>query len=83
MFESSVEILAWNLFLQMVVVGHLAIGMDDPVEASADAAEHIDPIFAIFIAEENVFLPVSARGNVVKRAGKFESERSGYSYSIS
>ena len=58
---------------QVIVVGHLAIGMAHPVEAFADFGESFKPGHTIFIRKENVLAPVSTRGNVIERAREFES----------
>ena len=62
----------------MVVIAHLAIGMDDPVEADAYGGQYIPPIRAIFVAQKNVFAMIPSGGDMVKCSREFKSEWSGH-----
>jgi len=64
------EIAVRGLHQQVVLVPHLAIRMDDPVEALADMAQHLQPQVPILILDINGLPPVSPRGDMVERAGK-------------
>jgi hypothetical protein len=50
--------------------------MDDPVEALADMAQHLQPHVPILILEMNGLPPVSPRGDVAERAGKLDAQGS-------
>jgi hypothetical protein len=50
--------------------------MDDPVEALADMAQHLQPHVPILILDINGPPPVSPRGDMVERAGKLDPQRS-------
>ena len=54
---------------QMIVVGHLAIGVTNPVEPFADFPERFKPSQTIFIGKENILASVAARSNVIDSAG--------------
>ena len=54
-------------------MGHLAIGVTHPVEALADLGKRFAPGEAIVIGQKNILAPIAARGDVMKRAGDFES----------
>jgi hypothetical protein len=58
----------------MVVVPHLAIGMDDPIEAPADLPEHLQPDLTIPVLEIDRLPPISPGGDVVERAGKLDPQ---------
>ena len=44
--------------------------MDNPVKALADVFQDIQPQFPIFVAQENIVPPVTARSDVVEGASK-------------
>ena len=58
---------------QVIMIGHLAISVTDPVKAPADFGKRIEPGYAIVVGQKNVLAPIAARGDVIKRAGEFES----------
>lgn len=60
-----------GLHHDVVVVGHLTIGVADPVESIADLPEQVEPEFAVGVGEEDRAALVAAGGDVVKAAGKF------------
>jgi hypothetical protein len=55
----------------MVVVAHLAPGVNDPVKAFAALSQDIEPQAAVCVTVVDVFTPVTARGDVVKATGYF------------
>lgn len=64
---------------KVLMIAHQAISMTQPVVLLADLAKQAKerrPIIVIFV---NRLTPVTTRGDVIKRAGKFRSERSGHS----
>lgn len=63
---------------QVIVVAHLAVGVDDEVKARGDQAEHLEPGVAVGVVAIDGVAPVAAAGHMVQRAGEFESERSGH-----
>jgi len=54
------------------------VGMDDPVKPSPHAREHIEKHPPVTDGPKNVLPSVTARGDVVERTGKLESQRSGH-----
>jgi hypothetical protein len=56
--------------------------MDDPVEALADMAQHLQRHLPILILNINGLPPVSPRGEVVERAGKLDLQGSRYVQSL-
>jgi hypothetical protein len=60
------------------VVGHQIIGVAQPVEAFDGVAEDIEKQPAVAVVVIDDVTPVAPRGNMVKRAGKFDPERSGH-----
>ncbi len=54
----------------------LRVRRHDPAEAPDDLAEQLEEQSAIVIVENDVVLPVAARGDVVDRPGKLDSHRS-------
>ena len=57
---------------QVIMMGHLAIGVAHPVEALADLGKRFEPGEAIVVGQKNVLAPIAARGDVIKRAREFE-----------
>ena len=43
------DVSVWGFHQQMVVIAHLAVGVDDPVEAFADLAQNVQPQFLVFV----------------------------------
>ena len=72
------EIPIRRLDKKMVMVGHQAVGVDDPVKPSPDAREHFEKHPPVTDGPKNVLPPVTARGDVVERTGKLKSQRSGH-----
>jgi len=58
---------------EMIVIGHLAIGVAAPVEAGADVFEQFQPGLAIGISAKDVFASVTARGDVIQIACEFDA----------
>lgn len=73
--HSSGEVAIWRFQKQVVMVAHHAVGMGRPVEPFTDLFKHFEKEFAITIVQTNIFLPVAARGDMVERTGKFDSQR--------
>jgi hypothetical protein len=57
---------------QVIVIGHLAEGVHHPVEASANNAQHLQPVDAVSIVQENVFPSIPARGDMINGPRQFE-----------
>ena len=55
------------------MMSRLPIGVTDPVKALADLGKRFEPGYAIVIGQKNILVPIAARGDVIKRAGEFES----------
>ena len=56
------------------MVGHLAVGMDDPIEAPAHLPQDRQKLSPILVLEENVLPPVTPRRDVVKSGGVLQSQ---------
>ena len=59
------KISIWRLDKKMVMVGHQAIGVDDPVKPSPHAREHFEKHPPVTDGPKNVLPSVIARGGVV------------------
>ena len=55
----------------MIMISHLAPGVNYPVEAFAALGERIEPRLPIQRINEDILSPISARGDVVKGSCKF------------
>ena len=55
------------------MMSHLTIGVADPVKAPADFGKRFESGYVIVVGQKNVLAPITARGDVIKRAGEFES----------
>jgi hypothetical protein len=56
----------------MIVVGHEAVRMADPVEAFRNVCQHVDKRLAIRIVLEDRLAPITAGGDVIEGSGKFD-----------
>ena len=56
---------------QVIVVGHLTIGMHDPVEASADITDNGQPCCPVIIIQIDVLAPIASRSHMIQGARKF------------
>ena len=59
---------------QMVVVRHLAPGMDGPIEALATLCEGGQPEFTVGVVQKNILTTITARSDVIKTTGYFQSK---------
>jgi hypothetical protein len=66
----------------MIVIGHLAKCMNHPIKPRTNNVQHRQPIIAIIVTQEDIFPTISARGNVIKGTGEFQSEGSGHLRSL-
>lgn len=64
------------------VIGHLASGMDRPVEALATLSERGQLLRAIGVVVINVFTPIPTRSHVIQRTGRLKSQRTGHARSL-
>ena len=62
---------------QMIVIGHLAPGMDGPVVALAALGQGFQPDFAVDVVDKDILAPIPARGHVIKTAREFEPHADG------
>ena len=67
---------------QVVVIAHLAPGVERPVVAPTTLGKGFQPGFAVGVVVIDVLAPVAARGDVIKTAREFQSERAGYFQSL-
>ena len=58
---------------EVVVVAHLAPGVNPPVVAFAGFGKNGEPPKAVGIIAVDVLTPVAARGNVIQATSQFES----------
>lgn len=68
---------------QVIVIGHQAIRVAEPVESSDGLRQHFKKAFPVLIVEEDLLSGVSARGDVVQRAWVFDPQRSSHELSLS
>jgi hypothetical protein len=59
----------------MVVVAHQAIGEDLGVEAEERLRHHVEQPVTIMIVHKDRLAPIAARGDVIHRAGEFDTKR--------
>ncbi len=64
------------------MVGHLAVGMDNPIKAFADLFQYRQKLNTILVLKENILPPISSGRNVVQSAGIFKSQWSCHVISI-
>ena len=76
------EIRVRGFHQQAVVIPHLALGVHDPVEALADLGQDLQPRLPILILQIDGLPPVSARGDMVERAGKLDPQGSRHTRSL-
>src|SRR5512145_2534806 len=62
----------------MVVIIHQTIGVAEPVKAVNDFAEDLQEGLAVDIFVEDILSRVAARGHMIQRAVKFQSERTSH-----
>jgi hypothetical protein len=68
----AIEALGFNQ--KMVMVGHLAPGMTNPVKARAHLPHHIQPEKAVSIGKINILPPVPSAGHMIEATGKLKSQ---------
>ena len=56
------------------MIGHLAERMHHPVKPLAGSTQNFQPVTPIDVVKENVFAPVTARGDVIEGTGKFKAK---------
>ena len=74
--HASAQIALDRLHDDVEVVVHESVGVAYPVEAPADLAKEGEPALAVSIVQIDGPPPVATRGNVVQRAGEFNSQES-------
>ena len=67
---------------KMVMVGHEAVGMTDPVVAFVDVLDGIQEVLAVGVILENGLLLVSAGGHMIDCAGVLNAKRSSHGGTI-
>ena len=58
---------------KMIMVGHLAPGMANPVKPDARLSQDIEPAQPVAVIEINILAPVATRGDVIEPACQFDS----------
>ncbi len=58
------------------MVGHLTIGVDDPIESSVNCVQHRQARPTIVVVD--ILPPVSVQGYVVEGTGELEAQRSSH-----
>ena len=66
----------------MIVIGHLAPGVDSPVVALAALGQGFQPGYAVDVIDKDILAPIPARGHVVETAREFEPQRTGHARSL-
>jgi len=72
------EIAVRGLDEKVVMVGHEAVSVADPVVPFVDVLKGIEEVQAVLVVFEDGFFLVPARGDVVDSTGIFDSERAGH-----
>jgi hypothetical protein len=67
---------------KMIMVGHKAIGMTDPVVAFVDVLKGVQKVLTVCVILENRLLLVPAGGHMIDCAGVFDAERTGHGRTI-
>ena len=67
---------------EVVVVAHQAIGQGFGVEAGQRLRHDLQQAVAILAIGKDVFAPVTTRGDVIHRAGKFDTQRTGHARTL-
>ena len=67
---------------QMIVIGHLAPGVDGPVVALAALGQGFQPGFAVNVVDKDILAPIPPRGHVVETAREFEPQGTGHARSL-
>jgi hypothetical protein len=60
------------------VIAHLAVGMDDEIEALANELQLIEPVFPVDLVGKDGLTPVATGSDMVECAGEFEAQWSGH-----
>jgi hypothetical protein len=60
----------------VIMVGHLAVGVAAPVESAADLAQHHKPIRPVLIVAIDRLAPITARGHMIEPASELDTQRS-------
>ena len=76
------EISVGSLDEEVIVVGHEAVGVTDPIVAFIDMLEGIEKFLAVLIVFKNRFLLVTAGGHMIDRAGVFNAKRTSHGGTI-
>jgi len=66
----------------MIMVGHEAVGVRDPVVAFVDVQEDVQKVLAVGVILENRLLLVPAGGHMVDCAGVFYAEGTSHGWTI-
>ena len=65
---------------EVVVVGHLAPAMTDPIKPVADLAQYFVPDFSISVTKVDRFAPVAARRHVIEPVRQLNTQGSRHGY---
>ena len=76
------EITIRRLDEYMIMVGHEAIGVADPVVALVDMLEGVEEVQAVVIVLEDGFLLIAAGSNVIQRTRIFNAKGTGHAARI-
>ena len=60
---------------EVVVVAHQAIGEDLGIKAGECLRHHVEKLVTIIIVHKDRLAPIAARGDVIHRAGEFDTKR--------
>jgi hypothetical protein len=60
------------------MVAHQAIGQCTGIEAVKGRSDHVQKCLPVLVVIEDRLAPVTTRGNVVNRSGKFDAQGAGH-----
>jgi len=66
----------------MIVVGHEAVGVAQPIITLVDVLKGIEEILAVLVVFEDGLLFVATGGNMIYSAGVFYAKRTGHSAKV-
>jgi citrate lyase beta subunit len=72
------EVAIRRLDKDMVMVGHEAVGVADPIIPLVDVLEGVQEVQSILVVLEDGLLLVTAGGNVINSTGVFDAEGTGH-----
>jgi hypothetical protein len=72
------EVAVWCFDQKVVVIGHEAVGVAQPIIAFVDVLKGVEEILAVLVVFEDGLLFVAARGYMIYGAGVFYAKGAGH-----